>query len=242
MTIASVCVLAVVPYYRWGLEPTESVTMAIKLLNERQAPASTAPAQRSKFQIVLSTLPLALSVWTTMCLTFVVIPGQVTKWKTDHPEKYPGGAFGYQDMHIYVFQGFDAVGRLLVTAGLDLSPTAVIVWSAVRIVLLPFFFLATAKWRLFGNSLVRFVLGAFFATSYGILLSLGMIHGPDQVSQAEADIAGYTMSFFMENGVIFGALIALAMEAIPSAYSQVTTLRRECAIDPVGLTLVCTEL
>jgi hypothetical protein len=76
------------------------------------------------------------------------------------------------------------------------------------------FFLATYMISFFENDISRIILMAVFAASNGFVLSWCMIHGPGQVNPDERDIASYTMSFSLVNGIFFGSLTSLAVSKI----------------------------
>jgi hypothetical protein len=44
-----------------------------------------------------------------------------------------------------------------------------------------------------------------------------MIRGPSQVHEDEKDVASYTMSFFLVNGIFCGSMTALAIDKIMAA-------------------------
>ena len=236
LSISAVCMFVAVPHYLFSLGRSKTVLAALERVEGTTRPA----ASQTKLQIFTSTLPLALAVWNLMMVTFVVLPDQMIAWKTNHPNWYPGKEFGYQNINIYVFQIFDTVGRFLVAAGVSFGPISVMVASGLRILLIPFFFLATARISFFDNDFFKFALNAVFATSYGILLTLGMIQGSQQVRPDNADTAGYIMSFFLSNGIIFGAFIALGIQKIPLRYFQHKTYSGECRISE-NMQLICVE-
>ena len=209
LALAALVTVAMVPFYRFSLSQSSMVKSALSNLSSMKE--SSLVQQRSKLQIVRATLPLAASVWLIMYVTFVVFPSQPLKWKPSYGP-YPGEYF-YGSMMIYVFQVFDVVGRYVVSV-IKLNPSQTKIGSVVRMLTIPLFYLATYDVSFFANDVVKILIMAVFAASCGFLLSWGMINGPSQVHKDEKDIASYTMSFFLVNGIFFGSLTSLAISKI----------------------------
>ena len=215
--IAALLTLALIPYYRFGIARNGLVAQTL-LVVEPAKPGSTTSStarQRPYVEIISSTLPLGLTVWVLLFVTFLVFPSQIFLWKPSF-EHYPGGKFFYPGMLIYVFQIFDVVGRYLAVAGVGLSPFQVKLLSPWRFMLVVLFYLCSYEVWVFKFDLVRIVLMAVLATSNGWLVSWAMVHGPGQVSSENADVASYTMSFSLVNGILFGSLVSLAVAHVIS--------------------------
>jgi hypothetical protein len=206
---ASLITLLMLPFYKYSLSQTETVRRAIANLETMKT--STVVHHRSKLDIIKSTLPLALSVWFVLYVTFVVFPSQPLKW-TPSFDGYPANF--YISMIIYVFQVFDVVGRYLPAFGVNLGIKQIKIGSLGRALLIPLFYLATYKVSFFANDITRIVIMALLATTNGLVLTWPMIRGPSQVHKDEADVASYTMSFFLVNGIFFGNLTAWIVKLI----------------------------
>ena len=213
LSLAAACTLLMVPYYRYGLSRTTAVKNALASLETMKHSALV--QHRSTFSIIKDTLPLAMSVWFVLYVTFVVFPGEVFKW-TPSFGPYPDDAF-YPCMMIYVFQVFDVVGRYLPAIGLKLNNRQVKIGSLLRVCTIPLFFLASYSVSFFSNDITKIIIMAIFAASNGFVLTWCMINGPSQVHKDEMDTASYTMSFFLVNGIFFGSLTALAIQKILEA-------------------------
>lgn len=210
LCLAAICTLVMVPYYYYGLSRTAVVKRALSSLETMKQ--STLVQHRPVLSIVRDTLPLAMAVWFVLYVTFVVFPGEIFKW-TPSFGPYPDDGF-YFGMMIYVFQVFDVVGRYLPALGLKLNNRQVKIGSLLRMVLIPLFFLASYSVSFFSNDVTKILLMAVFAASNGFVLTWSMINGPSQVHKDEMDIASYTMSFFLVNGIFFGSLTALVIKSI----------------------------
>ena len=213
LSLAAVCTLAMVPYYRYVLSQTPTVQNALMGLETMKH--STLVQHRPIVRVIRDTLPLALGVWFVLYVTFVVFPGEIFKWTPSYGP-YPESGF-YFGMMIYVFQVFDVVGRYLPAVGVKLNNRQIKIGSILRVALIPLFFLASYSVSFFSNDITKIILMAIFAASNGFVLTWGMIHGPSQVHKDEMDVASYTMSFFLVNGIFFGSLTALAIQKITEA-------------------------
>lgn len=209
LALASSVTLLMVPYYKFYLSRSPLVKTAIE--NLQSVKSATAVKGRSKVQIIKDTLPLAFAVWFVLYVTFVVFPSAPLAWTPSYGP-YPGKFF-YAGMIIYVFQVFDVVGRYVVSI-VPLTAKQTKIGSATRVLLIPMFFLATYMISFFENDISRIILMAVFAATNGFVLSWCMIHGPGQVNPDERDIASYTMSFSLVNGIFFGSLTSLAVSKI----------------------------
>ncbi len=216
LALASFLTLLMVPYYKYSLSRTAEVTQAIRGLSDYKQ--SELVARRSTFAIIKSTAPLAISVWFVLYVTFVVFPGSLFKWSPSYTT-YPK-VISYASMLIYVFQVFDVVGRYMPAFGAVLSTKGVKLASLSRTALIPLFFLATYSVSFFSHDVTRIILMAVFAASNGFVLTWAMIRGPSQVEQDERDVASYTMSFFLVNGIFCGSMTALIVDKIIIAASS----------------------
>lgn len=217
LALASFFTLLMVPYYKYSLSRTTEVKNAIRGLNEYKS--SEIVPRRSRLAIIKSTLPLAASVWFVLYVTFVVFPGSIFKWTPSY-DTYPK-VISYFSMMIYVFQVFDVVGRYMPAFGAVLSSRGIKIGSLSRLLLIPLFFLATYSISFFSNDITRILLMAVFAASNGFVLTWGMIRGPSQVDQDERDVASYTMSFFLVNGIFCGSMTALIIDKIINAVTPI---------------------
>jgi hypothetical protein len=212
LSLAAVVTLLFVPYYRFVMAKTPMVQGALKdltTLNE-----SELVQHRTKVKIIKDTLPLAMAVWFVLFVTFTVFPSQLFAWKPSYGP-YPTEFF-YPCMMIYVFQVFDVVGRYLCSY-LQLTPARTKIGSLSRAALIPLFYLATYNVWIFSNDVTKIIIMAVFAASNGFILTWCMIHGPSQVHKDERDVASYTMSFFLVNGIFFGSLASMAIGKILAA-------------------------
>lgn len=212
LSLAAVVTILFVPYYRFVLSKTPMVEGALKDLSTLNE--SSLVQHRSKINIIKDALPLAMAVWFVMFVTFVVFPSQLFAWTPSYGP-YPTEFF-YPCMMIYMFQVFDVVGRYAVSF-LKLTPTRTKIASLSRGAILPFFYLATYNVWIFSNDITKILIMAVFAATNGFILTWCMIHGPSQVHKDERDVASYTMSFFLVNGIFFGSLASMAIGKILAA-------------------------
>ena len=212
-----VVTLLFIPYYAWILRCNATVSAAVNVISRvDNKPGS----DKTPIHTILGqTLPLALTVWGLLFVTFLVFPAVMLTWQPTRT--YPGGADSYYSLLIYVFQVFDCVGKYLAIAGLELSPLQLKYFSPVRILLALAFFGAQASLWIFGSDIFRVILVAAFATSNGLLMTWCMIHGPRQVRESEAEVAGSTMSFFLVNGIFFGSLTSLLISTCQRARPEI---------------------
>ena len=203
---AAIATFLFAPYYRFYLSKKPMVQQA--LVNLDMMKDSQLVEHRPKMKIIKDTLPLAMSVWFVLYVTFVVFPGHIFMWKSNYEMN---GEF-YTGLMIYIYQVFDVVGRYLVSVWI-LNPRKTMIGCALRVLLVPLFFLATYQVSFFSNDVIRMIIMAIFAAANGFLLTWCMIFGPSQVHKDEADIASYTMSFFLVNGIFFGSLTAMGLRA-----------------------------
>jgi hypothetical protein len=212
MTLAAVVTLLMLPFYRFSLSQSPIVKRALADLDTMKH--STLVQHRSTIAIIKDTLPLALSVWFVLYVTFIVFPSQIFKWEPSlgsYPKMLP-----FASLIIYIFQVFDVVGRYVVNV-FKLSRKQTKVSSLLRAILVPLFFLATYDISFFSSDFTRMILMALLAMTNGLTLSWCMIHGPSQVHKDEMDVASYTMSFFLVNGIFFGSLTSMAIVKIMAA-------------------------
>lgn len=205
LAIASIVTFLFVPYYGFFLSKTPMVKQALANLDDMKH--SELIQHRSKLSIIKDTLPLALSVWFILYVTFIVFPSHVLVWKSSYGIDISLNI----SLTIYCYQCLDVVGRYLVSFW-KLSPRQTKIGSAARALFIPLFFLCTFQVSFFSNDITKMVLMALFAASNGFILTWGMIHGPGQVHKDEADVASYTMSFFLVNGIFFGSLTAFGVD------------------------------
>ena len=205
LSLAALATFSFAPYYRFRLSKAPMVEQALANLDTMKH--SSLVQHRSKAKIIKDTLPLALSVWFVLYVTFVVFPDQIFLW--DSSFKMEAGFFG--SLMIYVYQVFDVVGRYLVSFW-RLTPGQTKIGCAARALFIPLFLLATFEVSFFASDITRMVIMALFAAANGFLLTWGMIHGPSQVHKDEADVASYTMSFFLVNGIFFGSLTSMGIK------------------------------
>jgi hypothetical protein len=204
LAIASLVTFLFVPYYGFFLSKAPMVKLALSNLDDLKN--SELVQHRSKLSIIKDALPLAMSVWFILYVTFVVFPSHVLVWKSS----YGINASLNVILTIYCFQCLDVVGRYMVSFW-KLSPRQTKIGSAARALFIPLFFLCTFQVSFFANDITKMVLMALFAATNGFILTWGMIHGPGQVHKDEADVASYTMSFFLVNGIFFGSLTDLGV-------------------------------
>ena len=237
LSVAALCFFLTIPYYMFGLARSKCVKDALAKVKE--ASAQSGPAKGGVYETLLACLPLAVAVWNIMFVTFLALPDQMVAWNPTF--KYPwDNSNTYQDMIIFMFNVFDVVGRFLALQYITMTPTQVMVGSFARWALIPFYFLATASLAFFGNDLFKFVLQAVFATTYGLFLTWGMIHGPSQkgIHPDQAGTAGYIMSFAQVNGIFLGSLLSGRIQDIPKKYLEYRPYMRSCQFGDAGV-LAC---
>ena len=234
MSIAGAAMFISVVYYLCGLSKTKVVMDALEADTKSTLVEESSSSDLKKIAPVL---PMAIAVFGVFFVTFIVLPDQITAWKSDR--KYIGGEFGYQNLNYYTFQIFDFAGRIAVALGFSLSPLGVGIGSLARFGLLPLFFLATHNVSIFEYDFTRFALTAVFAITYGALLTLGLKHGPAAVEKSKAATAGYIMSFALNAGIFVGACFAIGIQHVPAAIFKNAQYKRECRVDNKTAELVC---
>ena len=227
--LAAIFTWIVIPLYWWRIGP-----MIPRTVSEKSV------MRRSFWSILGDVFPLAFSGWMIMFVTFMVLPDQIVSWKTKHPDLYPGGEFGYQNINIYVFQVFDVLARFTcLLIDIKMPKWMLIGGSCSRILLIPLFVLGSLRIGYFDNDIFKVCLNAIFAYTYGVLLTLSVVEGTAQVPSNEADVAGYIISFMLVNGIFCGSWMAIGVNAIPDKYWDWKEWKRECALlPPHGITCI----
>jgi MFS family permease len=203
-----VVTLLTIPYYYAWFSKNEAVKRALTPpSSSSDSPSEQAEPPRPVMTIILNTLPLALTVWVVLFGTFLVFPGMVLAWEPTTP-LFTAWKDSYGSVMIFVFQAFDAIGKLLVVLGVKLSPFQTKLFTPLRLGLFMLFILSEAGLFGLGDDWARMGLVAVLAATNGLLITWCMILGPNQVRKSEAEVAGYTMSFFLVFGISCGALLA----------------------------------
>ena len=204
--VVAIVTLAMIPYYAFGLSDSEGVRRG--LLQKTVSNSSDKNARRSTIEIVGSTMPLAITVWMNMFVTFLVFPGTLIVMEPRMPNITGEKSFDAAVL-IFIFQLFDLVGKLLVVAGVRLSRAQVIILSPCRIFIAGAMFAAAGNVWVLKYDISKILLVALLGATNGLILNCAMILGPTQVPRSEADVASYVMAFFLVNGILFGSLAAL---------------------------------
>ena len=204
LVLSALLTLSMIPYYYFGLSRNAVVAKTLASIEKPAVPGSSARYVES----IVAVLPIAVSVWFVMFLTFLVFPNQIFKW-TPSFSGYSSGLF--INLMIFCFQLFDVVGRYLALAGLTMTPLMVLTIPPWRIVLVVAMYVCSTETWIFQYDITRFVLMALFAASNGLFISWCMILGPQQGKRENSDIASYTMSFALVNGILCGSLVGTAI-------------------------------
>jgi hypothetical protein len=220
LCICAIFSLGIIPYFGLVMQRHPAVRSAAG-----QATVGPPVPRRGVAHIIWSTLPLGMTAWIIMFVTFLVFPSTLSKWHASY-EGYPGGTFFYFSLMVYVFQVADVIGRYIAILGVKMSGSQVMVLAPWRLVLVIFFYGSVFNFSFLSLDLVRFALVTMLGVTNGYLLSRAMMLGPSQVREEEADVAGYTMSFLLVNGLLFGSLSALVISrvisVVPSGGEQTT--------------------
>ena len=229
-TLTTLTVLGLAALFTWITVPL--YWLRISPMIKKSASEETV-SRRSFWAILGDVAPLAFSGWMIMFVTFMVLPDQIVSWKTKHPDMYPGGEFGYQNINIYVFQVFDVLARFTcLLIDIKMPKWMIIGGSCSRILLIPLFVLSSLRIGYFDNDIFKVCLNAVFAYTYGVLLTLGVVEGTAQVPSYEADVAGYIISFMLVNGIFCGSWMAIGVNAIPDKYWDWQEWKKQCALLP----------
>jgi hypothetical protein len=207
---ATILYLVAAVYYMVGLSSAQATRQAIGTLEEKKRKSADQKVDWYGFwSTVLAVLPLAAAAWNVMFTTFLVLPSQMVEWKATYNYRIKIANF-YEEFVLFWFNVCDATGRGISLYFFELLPVHVIAGSCARWILLPFFFLSTAKILFFHNDIFRLVLQGSFGLSYGILTTWAFALAPVQpgVKSENADIAGSLMSFIVVFGIMVGAGIA----------------------------------
>ena len=197
-------------YYVVGLSSSQATRKAVSTFEEKKRKSADKKFDWDGFwSTVLAVLPLAAAAWNVMFTTFLVLPSQMVEWKATYNYRIKIANF-YEEFVLFWFNVCDATGRGISLHFFQLLPVHVIAGSCARWILLPFFFLSTAKIFFFHNDIFRLVLQGCFGLSYGILTTWAIALAPSQpgVKSENADIAGSLMSFIVVFGIMVGAGIA----------------------------------
>ena len=231
-TWTTLVVLALAAIFTWIVIPLYWLRIGPSIPSTDSSSSKSIP-RRSFWAILGDVFPLAFSGWMIMFVTFMVLPDQIVSWKTKHPDLYPGGDFGYQNINIYVFQVFDVLARFTcLMVDIKMPRWMIIGGSCSRILFIPLFVLSSLRIGYFDNDIFKVCLNAVFAYTYGILLTLGVVEGTSQVPSHEADVAGYIISFMLVNGIFCGSWMAIGVNAIPAKYWVWEEWKKECALLP----------
>lgn len=225
--VVAIVTLAMIPYYAFGLSDSKGVRRG--LLQKNVSNPSDKNEKRSTIAIVGSTMPLAITVWMILFVSFLVFPGTLILMEPRIPN-IPGGKSLYAAVLIFIFQLFDGIGKLLVVAGIRLSKAQVMILSPCRIVIAGAMFAAAGNVWVLKYDISKILLVALLGVTNGLLLNLCMILGPRQVPRSEADVASYVMAFFLVNGILFGSLAALLVGEMGSISPKIAETSGEMMV------------
>ena len=205
LVICAVCTLCLIPYYYFGLSRNRLVAAKLEKLEATLTTHSLAEYTEG----IVHTLPMATCVWFVMFVTFLAFPSRILSWKS--PSKIYSQNF-FISVNIYLFAIFDVVGRWVAVAGVSLSQLAVWASSPWRIFIVLVMYLSSYEVWWFGNDVVRVVLVVALAFTNGYFINWCMMLGPQGAKNP--DIASYTMSFFLVNGILCGSLVCVALDSL----------------------------
>jgi hypothetical protein len=220
--IVGLVTIATIPFFVLKFSKEDAVREALQARQYApRASGETDLAQRSIPRIISATFPLAFMVWLVLFVTFVVFPGLVLSWEPTRT-RFVDSRGDYGQLMIIIFQIFDAVGKFLAILGVKLSPLLIKILSPLRVSLIVFFLASGAKILWLGDDFARMALVAVLATTNGLLITWCMIWGPRQVRESEAEISGYTMSFFLVFGISCGSLVSYMLTATSTVTEDLT--------------------
>ena len=211
--LVAILTVVTIPYYLIWFSRNTVIYRALQGDPAHPSRTDADTSRRGVWMIIWKTLPLALTVWFLLFVTFLVFPGVVLSWEPtlgfflNHRNTY-------SEILIYTFQVFDAVGKLLALVGLRLSSFQVRMVTPWRLAWAVLFFAAGAGVAVLRCDVVRIGLIAVLAITNGLLITWCMIWGPGQVRRSEREVAGYVMSFFLVFGITCGTLAAMFLNSL----------------------------
>jgi hypothetical protein len=208
--VVGILTIATIPYYIVCFSKYPAIQQA---LNPMRPTIGTEEERRGIWTIIWNTIPLALTVWLLLLVTFLVFPGVVLSWDPSFAY-FVNNKSHYAEILIFTFQVFDAVGKLVALVGVRLSSFQVKLFTPWRLAWAILFFASGAGVQLLRNDFTRIALVAVLAFTNGILITWCMILGPSQVRKSEEEIAGYVMSFFLVFGITCGTFIAMYLTSV----------------------------
>ncbi|KAF4652361.1 solute carrier 29 (nucleoside transporters), member [Perkinsus olseni] len=143
-----------------------------------------------------------------MTVTFTVFPSQVVLWQSSNPKN-----LGFVAQVTSTFQVVDTIGRFLPSVLPNLRTSYLMVYVASRVLLVPLF-ICTSLYSTavpFDKDWFMHIEMAVLAFTNGTCVTMSMVAGPSRVSgdKAEQEVAGYTMSFGIVSGILFGSVFGL---------------------------------
>ncbi|KAF4714973.1 transporter [Perkinsus olseni] len=207
--ISSLIALIIIPMFRFSTSKHPYMMRVLEIESSRTASTlASRQTRRPIINIVWEVLPIALCVWFTMTVTFTVFPSQVVLWQSSNPNN-----LGFVAQVTYTFQVVDTIGRFLPSVLPNLRTSYLMVYVASRVLLVPLF-ICTSLYSTavpFDKDWFMHIEMAVLAFTNGTCVTMSMVAGPSRVSgdKTEQEVAGYTMSFGIVSGILFGSVFGL---------------------------------
>ena len=154
---------------------------------------------------------MALQVFTSFVITFVVFPGTTLSTHFDFLGTSNKDKAWFSVLIITLFNVFDTIGRFAGGYKQLLSPNTLFSLTVFRLIFIPLFVLiqlnSTPAW-IFQADWFRILNMALFALTNGYNSTLAMIYGPGFTDDKSKETGGLIMSFHLVGGIFVGALIA----------------------------------
>ncbi|KAF4663856.1 transporter [Perkinsus chesapeaki] len=209
LIISSLIALIIIPMFRFSTSKHPYMMKVLEIERTRKKGGlASRQTRRPILSIVLDVLPIAFCVWLTMTVTFTVFPSQVVLWKSSDPSNV-----GFIAQVTYTFQVVDTIGRFLPSVLPNLKTRYLFIYVISRIILIPLF-ICTAEYSTiapFNEDWFMHMEMGVLAFTNGTCVTMSMVAGPSRVpdDEAEREVAGYTMSFGIVSGILFGSIFGL---------------------------------
>jgi equilibrative nucleoside transporter 1/2/3 len=149
----------------------------------------------------------ALTVFFVFFVTLSLFPGMTSLIKKSSTKLNQDW---FQIILIALFMIFDFLGRTTPRLILLFKPKFLFIPTILRISFFILFIFCIHP-RYITSDYVAYLLMIFFAYSNGLCGTLAMIYGPTTVKESQREIAGTTMSFFLNFGIFAGVHFALLL-------------------------------
>lgn len=212
MCICGTVTLLFVPFFQLVLLPG---------IKSRKSVAVISVFGPDRFVIIFKRmLPLTVSVWCVLVVSFIVYPREIIKWKpmisdmTEFP--FLAHPATYTSTMVFVVIVADVIGIWCSKFFAFLSDNASRVLAGLRLVFVPLFWLASNHvW--FASLWFRLTISFCMGLSGGLLFAVLLAHlGRFVGGSSNMESGGHIITFTVVNGIAVGAILGAAMEVIPA--------------------------